>query len=586
MGHNRKIACLPEESSREHLLLTVIGTKHESTHYRFKGKETESRFAPIALYNLLAQSDRPDRIIAVCTPQAESDSWPSFKSDLGGQCPTTPVPVPTGETHKDIDIYIEKVAEAIPYKSDITVDVTHGFRHLSFLTFVVVLYVSALCNVRVRGAYYGLLRRTEPSPFLDLRGLLELPRWLYALRALNDTGSTQTMADIIGGDFRKQSAKRVTDNLRLLSDAYLSGLPLELGKQAAHIREQHHKPLRKLLSDDHRLPLCDELGRRIDDFLSPFALPTAIGNWKKEVALTEFELKRQARHIDRLFDHGHVATALGLMNEWTVSWALWAQDWVSEWLDYNRARRSAANLLSAIEAVGRDKTLQQCLNKEQRQLGRYWKELRDLRNGYAHHGMRLQILVDDPQTKGSLDRIRQYWNETLRNCPSIELSFGEQPGRRILVSPIGMRPGVLFSALKACKSDWGSRDPDLCLVICSRETAGKIGEATDNAGYQGAVESLCLNNPFGEPAEIKKLAEASRYHFVGAENVVVNITGGTTLMGLVAEAVASTARGLACPVRRFGLIDRRSAAEQESDPWQAGEPFWLDPKADGNADDD
>lgn len=57
-------------------------------------------------------------------------------------------------------------------------------------------------------------------------------------------------------------------------------------------------------------------------------------------------------------------------------------------------------------------------------------------------------------------------------------------------------------------------------------------------------------------------------------------------MGLAAEALASTARRLARPVRRFGLIDRRPPDQQMDDPYQTGEPFWLDELGDGDADED
>ena len=66
----------------------------------------------------------------------------------------------------------------------------------------------------------------------------------------------------------------------------------------------------------------------------------------------------------------------------------------------------------------------------------------------------------------------------------------------------------------------------------------------------------------------------------------MNVTGGTTLMGLAAETLASTARRLACPVRRFGLIDRRSPDRQMADPYQPGEPFWLDRTSDDDENDD
>ena len=148
---------------------------------------------------------------------------------------------------------------------------------------------------------------------------------------------------------------------------------------------------------------------------------------------------------------------------------------------------------------------------------------------------------------------------------------------RVLVSPIGKRPGVLFSAVRACRANRGD-NPALCLVICSRETEGLIEEALKKAGFEGDFEALAMEDAFGGGQdEIRQIAVDARRHFIGAGEVLVNVTGGTTLMGLAAERLANEARSLACPVvRRFGLIDRRPPREQENDPYQAGEPFWLD----------
>ena len=74
--------------------------------------------------------------------------------------------------------------------------------------------------------------------------------------------------------------------------------------------------------------------------------------------------------------------------------------------------------------------------------------LSELRNAYHHHGMRPLPLVDDTQAEDTFRRIRAFWNGTLRSRPDIPLSLGESAGGRVLVSPIGKRPGVLFSAIE------------------------------------------------------------------------------------------------------------------------------------------
>ncbi len=588
-GDDRVVADKANKPTRQHVLLTVLGRAPQPACYRLGGRQAEAKLAPLALYELLAQSDQPDcvpdRVVALCTSKAKHESWPLLETTLDGRCKTERVCVPTGEALASVDAYMEQAAKAIGNNADITVDVTHGFRHISFLTYMVALYVSALHGIRVRGAWYGMFRRDVPSPFFDLRPLLELPRWLHALQALNKTGNARPIAEILGNDAPKladkhmEVAQDMARELTEVSEAYLAGLPLELGRQAGIIREQRIKPMRNLIWDGYRLPRGDALVNRIDNFLAPFVLDCVSGDgWKGKIPLTEHLLKTQACHIDDLLERGHIATALGLMNEWTVSWVLWAQEQTQEWLDYNKARRGAGNLLDAIEACGRDRDFKDRLSDEQRQLGEYWGKLKGLRNGYAHHGMRKQDLVGDTDVKNRLCEVREYWRDTLRYRPHVCLAFGKQPGRRVLVSPVGMRPGVLFSALRACKDEAG--EPDLCLAICSHDTEATVQDAAHAADFAGAIKTILLEDPYGGVREIRQQAKAVRTHFVGAGEVFVNVTGGTTLMGLVAEAVASAAHRLACPVRRFGLIDRRPTAEQEKDPWQAGEPFWID-KEDG-----
>ena len=578
-----------ETSVPEHLMLTVLGRNPSTARYALGGQQFEARLAPVALYHLLPPRDRPVRMLALCTAQARRDSWPLLEQALGTECQVDRADVPDGDTQDDINSYLAQTSRAIDGMRDVdlTVDVTHGYRHFSFLTYIAVLYLAAFRGVKVKGAYYGLLRKDEPSPFLDLRPLLELPRWLHALEVLRDTGSTAPMAEALRREPRNQSSRTIERELLRLSEGYLSGLPLEFGRCARVVRERHLYQLRKVLERDHRLPLATELVERLDKLLEPFALNEAVSGdgWKRRVSLSKGELERQARIVDDLLDHGNVSTALGLMNEWVVSWATWRHR-EDEWLDYRKTRRRAGHLLGAITAIAGDPELHHVLTNEQRSLGDFWGKLCELRNAYHHHGMRPQVLVGGPQIEAKLDGIRGFWQETLRSCPDFSLSLGESSGRRVLVSPIGMRPGVLFSALQACRTNGDTGEPAICLVVCSHESEELIDEAARRAGYSGGIEPLLLEDPHGGRPEIERLVKATRRHFVGADEVTVNVTGGTTLMGLIAEALAAAARELACPVRRFGLIDRRPAEQQDADPYRTGEPFWLDSAEDGDADND
>ena len=560
----------------EHVLLTVLGTNPQRARYALEERQIDAQLAPIALYNLLPEVRRPDRVLALCTTEARKDSWLSLNEELGDRC--QPVEIVAGDTQEDVNRFLATVTSNIPERVDLTVDVTHGFRHFSFLTYVAVLYLAALHGVRIRGAYYGMLNKhPKLSPFLDLRPLLDLPSWIHALEVLRDSGSTEPMARILRDGPDSQAARGSARDLAAVSEAYLSGLPLELGQQASNIRKYRLRSLRRLLGDSHRLPLADKLIERLDEILEPLALtsPPAGPGWKNQIRTSKTELQRQARIIDSLRDRGGFATALRLMREWVVSWVIWRTAPEDDWLNRS-VRHDAETLLHAIKEI-RNTEEHGVLTDAQRRVGGFWDALAEVRNAYAHHGMRGDDLVRDRSIKATRDRVVRVWEETLRECPCFDLSLSDSFQGRILVSPIGMRPGVLFSALQACRTCGDREDPALCLIICSPETQGRIAEALRYAKYVGKMEPVLLEDAFGGGSEtISRLAHSTRRHFIGATEVLVNITGGTTMMGLAAEKLAAAARSLACPVRRFGLIDRRPPEHQEVDPYQAGEPFWLD----------
>lgn len=562
-----------------HVLLTVLGTNPRAACYSLAGRSCEALIAPLALLRLLPSEERPDCVIALCTEEAGRDSLPLLMEQLPPGIGLQEVAVPSGYSQHDINTFLTSATEAIPRRGgeplQLTLDVTHGFRHFSFLTYLAGLYLVSLRDLDLRGAWYGLLRQGEESPFLDLRPLLELPRWMHALQVLADTGSALPMAAALEVRDGPQEAATMARELRAISQGYLSGLPLELGRQVTLFRAQRLKGLRKLLRERHQLPLAAELVSQLDGLLQPFELQShgQGSGWKAKLPLTQDELQRQGRIIDALFRHGDDGMAVGLLDEWTVSWAAWCLDDCQDWLKFPR-RRFAAGQLGALKGAAADEDLKLLLTAEQQQLGLFWGFLTSLRNGYHHHGMRPEDLIGNTKVSKELQQVRSYWEATLRACPRLSLSVDGASAASLLVSPIGNRPGVLSSALHACRSP-DRADPAVCLVICSTQSQPFIAEAVSQAGYRGEIVPLLLEDPHGGHAEIRRLTQGAREALFRAGEVYVNVTGGTTLMGLAAQALANQAARFTRPVHRFGLIDRRPPGEQEADPYQVGEPFWL-----------
>jgi CRISPR-associated DxTHG motif protein len=571
-----------------HVLVTVLGKNARETTYLLNDRESTACLAPIALFDLLPDTDKPDLVLALCTEEAKHHTFPILDAALRHRVAVSCVDVPSGVTQQDVDDFMSSASRAIIFSDCkvLSVDVTHGFRHLSFLTYLIVLYVSALKRLEVRGAYYGLQQDGIPSGFLDLRPLLELPDWIHGIRVLSETGSAAPIASVLSLRPDTSDSRSVAQDLERISAAHLSGLPLEVGFFIRQLLEKRIKCLRRSLRVEHHLPLADELVEELRLILDPLGLPDGYepGGWKKGLRITKAELGRQALFINRLLEQRNTAAAVGMMREWIVSWVLWQQRGEDAmWLDRNVRRKEAEWTLNSLCALrGKRTKVKLSLDDSQERLAQLWGDLISVRNGFHHHGMRREQMVGEKSTDHRIHRIVESW-EWLSSCPRVSLDFSQ--GKTLLVSPIGKLPGVLFSAVSNCYTA-RLRQPDCCMVICSSDTEGYIQEALDRADYSGLVVRVCMNDPYGGHQEMSGLISDSLEHLVAANEVFVNLTGGTTLMGLLAQRIGEEARRLGRSVRRFGLVDRRSPAEQDANPYVVAESFWLDKTEDAADEDD
>ena len=574
-----------------HILLTSLGTRAIETTYQCGDRTATASLTPLALVQLLDPSQRPNRVVAMVTEGAKDETWEPFKNGIYKSLNFEPQPIsiPDGISDMEVRQILEKVAQEIPEGAELTLDVTQGMRHFPFIFYALVLYLTSLRGVKVRGAYYGMIEGTSqdaPRPIIDLQPLLALPEWFHAVRVFRDQGTTSAMAQLLeplaeklkqetGAQFKagdknagqKSSAqlKQVKDVVDLLEKhafAYESALPLELGKASLHLID----PIKKIADMDTSSlpPLFAELTGTIAGVAEKAAFANPIprkGEWKQNIPLDENELNRQARMIDLYLDRDQLPLAVGLMREWVVSWFIMrGSNQPRDWLKRS-VRQKYERKLSALGAFERDPLV----TPEQRDFGNFWNLLtQQLRNALHHHAMREDALEEPPKP---LETVWHFWNKL--KAGKIELPQLGGGSGRLLLSPQGTRPGVLFSALKVAQ-------PDTCLVICSNVSASSIPVAVEQAKFKGDIKRVELTDPHGGFAEIDATAEHARRKLLDADEVLANMTGGTTLMGLIIQRLVEQAQQLDRKVQRFALIDRRPPTEQDSDPFVQSDCHWLD----------
>lgn len=591
---------------RQHILLTGLGVRASETQYHLNGVPATAVLTPLALIQLLSPESRPDRVLALVTqgtrqPQGTAESgqdnpptWDLFAKGVRStlQIEAEPIDIPDGCDQNEIKQIIERAAAPFADEFDLTLDVTQGLRHFPFVLYALALYLTSLRGVRLRGVYYGMLEgfppgSKEPRPIIDLQPLLELPEWFYAVRVFRDTGSTGPLAHLLlplASELRSEAqsggnapelcqtasfAERLQKQLQQVTFAYESAMPLELGKAATLLS----KSLNELPTQiSNRLPLSEPLAGVLASALEPLKFstpPTWKGEWKLRTHNDQIELARQASLIDLYLEREQYPLAFGLMSEWVVSFLMRAPEEQKQWLYFKSVtgfnRRSAASRLGALaKAVEDEEDLVTKLSTDQQEWGNFWNQLTTLRNTLHHHGMRQQAMEAAPPVAGD---VQAFWDRI--KTQNIEMpALGGGKGT-LLISAIGNRPGVLYSALL-------TNPPDRVMILCSEQSESMIDEAARQASFAGPMRRIIVNDAYGGFDEMPRVRAEAGEWLLHADEIVANLTGGTTLMGLMVQQLVEAGGRLSRPYRRFALIDRRPADEQDRAAWVQSAHCWID----------
>ena len=115
--------------------------------------------------------------------------------------PVTPRIIPFGKEPDEQYAILDAIAASAP-SGDVSIDVTHGFRHLGMIGFVSAFMLERVRGVTVRDLWYGALDMTRDgvTPVLRLDGLARVQRWVEALARFDATGDYGVFAPLLRED--------------------------------------------------------------------------------------------------------------------------------------------------------------------------------------------------------------------------------------------------------------------------------------------------------------------------------------------------------------------------------------------------
>ncbi len=216
-------------------LVTFLGksridpdTGYERATYRFPdGRTEQTAFFGLALSNYLAadatvilgtrgsqwgvlvenlatESDEEELRLALLDAEVRQaveqrllDQLAPLMSRAVG-CVVIPRLIPFGEDADAQYAILAAIADAVP-KGSVSIDLTHGFRHLGMIGFLSAVVLERVTNLTVRDLWYGALdmRRDDIAPVLQLDGLVRVRRWVEALDRFDATGDYSVFAPLL-----------------------------------------------------------------------------------------------------------------------------------------------------------------------------------------------------------------------------------------------------------------------------------------------------------------------------------------------------------------------------------------------------
>ncbi len=313
-------------------LLTFLGTRPiETTYVMPNGQEFTGPFCGVALAHALPV----DEVVVFVTEQARRVSLPTFEERVS-DIPTSvrAVDIPGDTTEAELWQIFKAVVNTVENGERVVFDITHGFRSVSFLSFMAASYLRVVKNVYLEKVFYGNFEASDRSvkphraPVIDLTSLAELLDWMMAADRFERFGDARDLAALLSAaippwDLQKRSPdlkaqaehiRRAAGTLEKVSRSLRLIRPQETMQASADLVRQLPEAASHIL---RVAPPFELLAAPVVDAYRPLALDTKVEDVRPlDVLLREREM------IGWYVERHQYVQALALAREWLVSWTM------------------------------------------------------------------------------------------------------------------------------------------------------------------------------------------------------------------------------------------------------------------------
>jgi CRISPR-associated Csx2 family protein len=607
-------------------LITFIGTnEYLPCRYQLGDRLSKpGRFIQTSLAEILMENPEEEReIIVFMTEEARKRNWFDRPKDDGKileglttelnslrqnslyeKITLKEVRIPEGFSTEDIWVIFQKLQDTLEAEDEIILDITHSFRSIPLLVLLLVNYARLFKDFSVRGIYYGAFEQLGPvrkveaeipldkriANIVDLKEFFQLFNWSIAMDKFLDAGNTKQLHELASQELKPLRVNaggrdpditvfwRFIDILHRFSQeistcrtkTLINTTSQKLASSFSQVKD------RKLCYIEALIPMIEVVADKLKGIQD-----------------------------DNCFSRGH------FLAEWCLNHGLIQQGWTifqenlisllceglgienGKWMENRDSCRetvsSAASLICKKNwenAKCEDdkyapiiRKYADMINKDARlkKAAKLLDVCRGYRNDLDHGEFKIHTHKTEAFIKQLGNMCLEYralieakaWEARTDMASSIEnVNFDGSDDnitrKTILLSPMGMSPGTLYTALNKVS-------PDCLLVVTSEEAAKKLPEVIEESSFAGSMGQILADDPFmcfyDEDVVVSRLMEMADKN----TNIVVNITGGTTALQYLVRKAGDKLAKKNYSVKEVAAMDRRSAREQAEDPYVLGE---------------
>ncbi|NLH37640.1 MAG: CRISPR-associated DxTHG motif protein [Thermotogaceae bacterium] len=536
-------------------ILTFLGTgRYEESTIHIDELEFRERVFPLALirYYKMQKPDEELSVFFFLTSEArDNKNWveytlPSLEAEQ--------VRYEALEIPKDIETLdktlglIKEMIGVLSEGDEVVLDVTHCFRDIPLTASVVALYLKEVLDVKITILYGKFDSVKNETHCTDLTFVTQLVEWIYAARVFKEYGYSNEL-----GALADQRNRRIYKTANLSKKPkYLASMRLPLqyltdALRLGSIRSIRESVRRFLVTFEKESTLNQEIHEYVPEL--ELLMPSIIQRYKmvdtgaSSFVLDEREIATERELMKFYLDTRDIGMALRLAREYMINILLYKEGLANFVFDRDK-REEISRFLGETDS------------------------LRKARNHVAHFGFNDSNSLTDVNTieqhlRKLIDTdIDELYNEMMKNKQDLEASS------YAVVSSLGLTEGALYTILN-------HYNPNLLIVVTSKEGAKILPSILEKTQFKGECHVVNVEDPYTGKEEIARVSKEVTGYLENTRKVVINLTGGTTLLNYMLLKVGDEARH-GKTIKTVLAVDKRPYEEQKVNPYVVGEVVELD----------